>query len=345
MSVLLLAVDALAAQSVIMSTDGACDECLEVTDIVVLGAVTDSVSIRGLPVVEWVADHWVVAGPMTDYTTLLLYSESGDLVSSVGRAGDGPGEVRMISSLGPARGDSVVVGELLGRLHLFSIPGGGARTLPPTEVGSALLQLESGPLISAGPVPSRRSVGYPLRRLDPVNGTVERLKLEQPPTLRPDHRAGASRMIARASDSTFWASRPDAYVLSERSLDGTVVRRLERSADWFPERNRDPDYEDGAVPTLVDLTADERGVWVLVWTADAGWEEPEDGSRAITPGRLRAKWDTRLELIDPIQGSVISSRTFDEAYLGLTEGAFLYSVRDTPAGLRETVLTRISLKR
>ena len=64
-------------------------------------------------------------------SAIRMFSPTGSLLWSAGRAGDGPGEYRLIESLGVGPGDSIWVFDYgLRRFTILTIDGGVVRTLP-----------------------------------------------------------------------------------------------------------------------------------------------------------------------------------------------------------------------
>jgi hypothetical protein len=179
-----------------------------------------------------------------------IYSDQGELLQTLGRRGDGPGEFNSPWHAYPLPEDSILVIDLYREIAIFDSDGVYAREfdlklpegLLPGEGAAPVDQFGDGTLLFRGHSaydPSRQGVGrnvVPMLRI-PLDGTpAESLGdfLDQT-----NHYGQPSRDYAfgawakeAAADSTMWYGPGDRFELREVAIDGTLLRlvRLDRPA-------------------------------------------------------------------------------------------------------------------
>ncbi|MEX0893509.1 MAG: hypothetical protein WEB88_15190 [Gemmatimonadota bacterium] len=153
--------------------------------------------------------------------------------------------------------------------------------------GAQLMDLEGRPLAHFGDVPAT--------------------------SVRPSSTIRAS---AYAGAGTFWVAPPDGepsgVILERWSLDGHRIQVLRRQAPWFP----DDLYRDAAGSPGIGsyaLHEDSTGLlWMAVTVPASGWNPPRR-ARERGPGRegpAPDAIDVRLEVIDPVSGSLLAADRF-----------------------------------
>jgi len=250
--------------------------------------------------------------------TVLAWNADGSFRATVGREGEGPGELsgRGLKRVYVGAGDSLIIRDV-GRWSVF-----GPDLTFGRVINSAALQrarehvhpLDDGRFLVTEPVPGAEpehwfhvvsATGHEVRSFGPAD-----------PTAVADHGWDAANLPPRPSayrgGFTFWAA-PAAtadgeYVLEERSVDGQLLRTLRRAAPWL--------HEEVAVSPRLTLPAfqllhqDEAGLlWVLAIVQDPRNRDP--GEEAPEGERDSALFDVRWEVIDPDVGEVLASGVID----------------------------------
>jgi len=193
-----------------------------------------------------------------------IYSAEGQLLQTLGRRGEGPGEFRSPWNAYPLQGDSILIIDLYREVAIFDSDGIFARefdlNLPEGLLGGESAepvdQFGDGSLLFRGHSvydPSRQGVGrnvVPMLRI-PLDGTLAGSLgdfLDQTNHYGQPHRDYAFGAWAKeaAADSTMWYGPGDRFELGEVALDGTVLKlvRLNRPARPITEADRDRYRED-----------------------------------------------------------------------------------------------------
>jgi hypothetical protein len=247
----------------------------------------------------------VVRGPDGRFFTstpyggeIVVWSENGGFLQTVGRPGPGPGELGsgaypMVDESGTIH----VIDRGQGRWNRFTAEGqfigSGSSALfrMASVTGSAVIGSDSFFTSMATP-PMRNQFHI-------VNGKGDVVKAFGP---LPDfNRGGASlRATAVTSQRTFWAGPPHGtpeYVLEEWGFDGALVRRIIREVPWFSRivRRELPTAPDGSrepLPIIIRPFAGPSGLLVVMITS-FGFNEPVNA------------W---FEVIDPDRQAVLASR-------------------------------------
>jgi len=109
---------------------------------------------------------------------------------------------------------------------------------------------------------------------------------------------GRVPLLAYFAGDTFWSvvetGMESAYVLEQWKLDGTLVQRLRRNADWWDNRERRR-----SILRVIRLHIDMEGrIWILM----ASTTDPEN----------RTKLRFRYDVVSPRNGIVLASGSFPE---------------------------------
>ena len=266
---------------------------------------------------ESVAGRIVVSTGSESHLPLLLESD-GRFVSELGRIGSGPGEF-MLPGRVLAGDSSVIIQDLSTRqLLIFSRDGAylgnAARdtvALPPL---SMVIPLPHDSLLISASIPTEASFGQPFHVLT-RGGVVARSWGSRDRSFDAARREPDVRYLVRASDSTFWAARPDTYALQLWSISGSLIREVRP-----PER----DFVDGAPVTgaidrvplprriaAIGLTPCGHPVVVIAKARD-DWKPtsrpPDRGERGNRlPSEYRQYISQRIEVLDSLSGVVLAA--------------------------------------
>lgn len=243
--------------------------------------------------VSWVPEQDAYLTSVPGGGSIAVWSEDGDFLRTIGRPGEGPGELAVSAvPLVDAEGTVHVLDAFAGRWSRFSFAGDflGSTT-------SALLQQVVYSTESALLDPSRLLIGRPAPlgatssqfRIVGADGSLLREFGEVPSQIGVGRRG---RAVAYGGDDSFWAAPRDGdpYVLEEWSLDGRLLRKVRREAAWLPALD-----DERGLPRY-RISAGEGGrLMVLIIT-----RVPEFGSSG--PAELR------YEVVDPDIPEVLASR-------------------------------------
>jgi hypothetical protein len=275
-----------------------------------------------------------------------VWDSTGVFIQTLGRPGDGPGElVGYVSAIpGPD-----------GRIHLrdnrpsWSVFGTDLRFVrrvsAPFTTADAMAFLDNGDL-AVSPPPDRL-MDYRFAIVDSL-GAI-RKKFGQ---LRPLNPAGArpeeyESLIASAGGERFWAASPYRYEFEEWSTDGTLIRTIRREADWFPDRVSVDEIDDEAPkPFLVRIRMSKSGLlWAVTKVADRNWSRPPVRGEDTSP------WDRvdfMVEVIDTRSGVLVASFRADqpiEALAGFLDDEHAYRITESEYGVQTFHLFRYGLSR
>lgn len=250
--------------------------------------------------------------------TVLAWNADGSFRATVGREGQGPGELggRGLKRVYVGAGDSLIVRDA-GRWSVFGPDLAFGRVMTSTALQRArdhVHPLDDGRFLVTEPAPGAE----PGHWFHVVSATGEVVRSFGPadPAAVADHGWDPANLPPRASayrgGATFWAA-PAAtadgeYALEEWSVDGRLLRTLRRTAPWL--------HEEVAVgprmtlPAFQLLNQDEAGLlWVLAIVQDPQSRDP--GEEAPEGERDSAMFDLRWEVIGPGAGAVLASGVFD----------------------------------
>ena len=203
--------------------------------------------------------------------SLVVWAPNGDYLRTIGRLGEGPGEFPL-GELVPivGREDSLFVISR-GKMTVFAADYTLARVIerPPVSMmnpveGTCLL--EGGSFVSVG-----KTLGAPPEhRFHVMDGSGNLVRSFGSVTAETE-RIDAAPTIACTRRNTFWAVSDvgvsSTYVLEEWRDDGTQLRRLIRTAEWWPAKN--------ATLRVTRLHLDSDGnMWVVLRILPSDEESP-----------------------------------------------------------------------
>jgi hypothetical protein len=163
---------------------------------------------------------------------------------------------------------------------------------------------------------SRERFGKTLHLWNPKEGEIRSFGETPDPVLRPSQLV---RRIWPSSGGGIWSVPKLQYRIEEWSLSGDHIRTFIREVEWFPETSksfsgnpREPPW-----PRIKTLKQDSEGLlWVVAWVPSGYWEEAWKDTRIIgthvaggSPS-YNQLFSSRIEVIDPTNGQVISSRSW-----------------------------------
>ena len=327
-----------------------CPECLRPQRTAVLGDRQDSLSLGGFPRVVRVSDQYFAISGLNQPSTILVYSSDGRLQRNIGRSGEGPGEVTGVWTVSRGQADSVLVGEMGGRLHTFAGDGSFGRTLNLQRMATRTIQFPDGDWLVSAQIPTRSGIGVPLNLFSPTGERKGVVGNEQ--RVLPWRPGSRTRTVALASDSSFWVAGQDHYVIEEWSKAGTLLRTIRRRVDWFPRPREDRPWPNPAVerpdPGVIDFQQDGHLLWVLIVVADEEWAplEPErpGGPIPATPETNNQLWDTVFEVIDLRDGSLFASTKMRERAGSFSGPGETYTFREGQDGMLYIDVWTLSLE-
>lgn len=219
------------------------------------------------------------------------WSEAGEFLGTIGRPGEGPGE------LGPLPHAEV---DAKGIVHVFDM---GRDRWQRFRADGQLLSLVRSPVfgvtsdalvvLNPDSVLSSEPIGETQFHIYDAAGNLANAFGKRGPGPG-DHR----RPIVAIEDSTFWAAPrqgdEQAYVLEEWSLDGFLIRQVVRDGPWWSDAMETRE-SDEPVPTF-QLYAGTHGHLVVI--VRVRWPRP------VSEGE---SW---VEVIDPAVPEVIASNRF-----------------------------------
>lgn len=298
----------------------------------------------------------VARGSQYYYVTIMespaeirVFDHEGRFVRVVGRSGDGPGEFRGINGLRLTLNDTLYVHDRLRhRLTVLDPDLEFVRSMP------LRLTLHDKGVVLAGEylvmngfqlTPDR--VGLPIHVTNSFGEIVR--SFGGSGAVGPEESAGLAgiRWLTPASGDRVWAAHFNEYILELWSLDGDLVSRIERDAEWFTAPEAEPEGPQPPQPQLLDLRQDADGrLWIMGRTADPQWRESRrlvDGGWETTRPELNR--DFVIEVIDPSSGTLIASRRFPQFGGGFLDAAHVFTHRETNLGIPKIDVWRISFSR
>ena len=264
-----------------------------------------------------------------------VWSARGEYVTSVGRAGEGPGELSDLGGL-----NIFIDGQ--DRLHVrdgslawsvFSPQHEFLRRVPSRAMGGfqrTTVILDNGMALTSNDGYADRtwyfhvvdSAGTLNRTFEPVGDALSRSRIS------------LWRTLAYAGGDTFWAGPalgdPRGYLLEEWGIDGQLRRAFRRDASWF-----DPRDEEMRV-AVEHLHIDDSGLlYVIVIRATAEFAEAMNRARRqgqrLTREERSALTEAVVEMIDTRTGKVLASEVYPvseareviptQLFRGLKQGA------------------------
>lgn len=308
-----------------VSDDDRCTECrIELVREVVLGTAEGPGIIEdelGSRAIRDERGRYYLIGNYSRY--IKVYSARGAYLTTIGRAGEGPGEYSGIGVIRPVSGDTLYVFDQ--PLSRYTVLGPSyevvrtARLAIPPYI--ELVIVNDSQMVFNSPVHTPDRIGLPLHLLN-MQGEVIRSFGSTTGAFSLEVPSADSRAVARAGPDRVWSAYRNQYAVELWDTAGNLLRVIRRNVDWFPPQLKR--VERGATPAaprpgLMDIRQDARGrLWVLTTVADEEWRE------AVKPGGPHGEqvtdWkryrDIVIEVLDPVQGRLLASRRAPEEFGG-----------------------------
>jgi len=281
---------------------------------------------------------------------IALFDPSGRLIKLVGRPGGGPGEFKAIGSIGFGPGDSLFAHDVQTNLIVVHSP-------PPAlsyvrsfavEVRGDVKVWPNSILVAGG---WSRGTLQPTREID-WSGALVRSFGPPIETTTPELEF---RLPIPAGPALIWAAFNQRYVIELMTPD-SVVRRLVRDVDWFPDdtSTKSPlPWSERPRARIYALSLDSADVlWVLVRRAAANWRAvghptavPFQPSRPPVSVRLAELFEGVVEALDPSTGAVLGSSVVSGSVLGFAGSRLLYDASEDSSGMVTMRILRLDRRR
>lgn len=285
-----------------------------------------------------------------------LFAKDGRFEREVGRVGSGPGEFILPFRIALGAADSAfVVDRSSRRISILSGRGSFVRSLTTSQADpSDIVELPNKDFLLTGRSFSKEGAGYSIH-LVARNGTGTRPIGE--PLLAYDraHRADLLRVIALAKDSTVWLSHANRYLIERRLPSGRLVQVLERKTSWFtPWLENAPPIEKPPKPGIMRIATDSIGrLWVFLSIASSRFAPLVQG-RVLEGSKTNERvppliadvfnnYDTLIEILDPITGSLVTSTRVSGFLLPVTPFPFTARIERRPDGLDVVRVYRLAI--
>jgi hypothetical protein len=246
----------------------------------------------------------------------LVWSSDGSFVRSVGRRGEGPGEIlgRGLPRLFLAAADSIYVREGP-RWLVFDSEARFARLFHTSDLyahSDATHVLSDGSILVTGLQPGRSEQWFHLAdAIGALGRSFGALTAEEEHL--PDLGTEAHRKSA-VGERTFWVTpppgAPKGYLLEEWTVDGVLRRVIRRDAPWIRPADGEPAVPE-PYPYFESIHVDSRGLlWISIVVKDPRWRPLRRGED--DDGMASELYDFRYEVIDPDAGVLVASGVIDE---------------------------------
>jgi len=318
--------------------DPDCSNCtIELTRSFTIGGIDDSSQLAQPNGAALNSKGELLLSHIAAPNQVFVYDNAGRFLRAIGRAGNGPGEFRLVRSLRIGRGDTLYVFDNgVPRISVFDNTHTFVRAIPALLNSNDFIRLQSGEFVMNAIRRTPKEVGYPLHMVD--SSGITRSFGTQKPEFRRDLASLLNRRLAVGSDGALWAAHETAYQIEMLDSSGRVTQRFVRDVDWFEPHASSPRIEADKppAPRIHDFRVDENGfLWVLIRVADPKWKD------ALKPqGRLQGRtylgyttpdayFDSIVEVIDPRTGKLVASGRSPEAILFLLGHGAALSYRES----------------
>ena len=278
---------------------------------------------------------------------IMVFGSDGQFQRSVGRIGDGPGEIRW-PYRAAAAGNSMLVAEEDGLVTVFGPDFDYVRRFRlPMRVSEIAVLRWPGSVLVGGSYRSPQGIGFPLHLVDmsAESAVVDRSFGPDPDgELRPRWEWALDQRLGVPNGGTIWAADRYRYRLTSWTSDGELLDSIMRDPSWFsglspgaiglPDKPPDPEMI-GAIP---DTTGH---LWVFSHVPGprwrAAWAErverygaPPPGASEV-PGRMvppsNELYSTMVEVLDLKSQRVVVRENIDKYIFGVLPGprAIAYS--------------------
>lgn len=236
---------------------------------------------------------------------VLRYDDQGTLRGTIGRLGEGPGEIPHGAAIALTSQDSLLVAG--GGLVRVFVPSTGMFVRSwrvETPIVGMVPLTDGGIAAPVGPNPALETVvvmnadGSPRFPVG-FDGILE-------------HRDQLWQRAHAGRDGSTLVSHTGRYRIREFTPAGELSWTLERSAGWFIPYPRQPAGAGIVVPSLPDVIAawldPENRLWVLLERAAEPFQPMDQSHASPQLANVSAQFDSHLEVIDLASRTVIASQ-------------------------------------
>ncbi|MGH7500614.1 MAG: 6-bladed beta-propeller [Longimicrobiales bacterium] len=316
-----------------LSGEPVCPECrIVLSQVASLGHPSDPASVQSDAAVAGcmvaaASDGTFLLGGVVGGGEIFVYGRDGQVASSIGQEGAGPGEFGSDLRLMTAGDTVIVVDNSNARIVTTDLNGAVLESFQlPIRVNS-FARLATGHYLLHG----RPSIGpdQPLFRL--LDGTGTEISKFGRSTR--DAWDTDQWVVSPGKSAHFWAASMWEYRLF-RGWNDTLATAVIRDVDWFPSENVwSPEIlETEPPPPLIMYLheTDDRLLWVFVALADSDWAPgiPDAGSAQW----FKDSFDTMIEVIDLDGGRVLASHRSDDYLGGVCGTKLVYAVTPEHTG-------------
>jgi len=286
-----------------------------------------------------------------------VYDARGTFVTSIGRAGEGPGEFRSAEIIVEGDADTLlIIDRGLQRLTVLSPDFRYVRSAPIPDGTLSGAWTSDGKIVLAAEVYDAARFGKPFHILDRIGNYLSSTG-EVDGSFIPGKSPPLSRWICAAAGGGFW-SVPVAgeYLIERWSTDGKRLAAFHRRADWFPIEGSPRlgfSRSDPPSPQILSVVEDESGLlWIAIrvpdrnWKSAVRWDERRTGEQAARPiiDERGKAFDVIVEAIDVRNGRLVGRDRLDEAWAVFAGPKTLLTVRDRADGTIDVRIQRVSMR-
>jgi hypothetical protein len=343
---IVLAQPAAVSTTTVIDSKPSCARCtIELVKLFTLGGPDDTVTYHPRYGLLAKADSRgnVYVGPLGN-DRIAVYNSTGKLLRTLGRTGKGPGEFDFLLYLDVGPHDT---------LYAFDYGGGRANVFSPDhkyvrssdQFGGQRHRhviLPSGQLFMLEPA---QRIGDSVLALYSADG---RLVRRYTPLAQDEW--SIYYALGRSNRGAVWVAHPNVYQIDEYEMSGSIRRTLKRAADWWSKPSEQWTYyprERKPEPALTSVHEDKRGyLWTTVRTGKADWRQLDKPgtNQMASQSELSKYYDTIVEVIDPVTGSLITSHRFPFLIGGIQTGNIVVTMHEDEDGNLLRDVYRIALK-
>jgi hypothetical protein len=239
---------------------------------------------------------------------VVRFDSGGRFDRSFGRPGKGNGEFSSIDAAVLMFGDTLHVLEPTTQRETIVSPElelVRVTPFPSIQLNRAAAGPEGSMVITGFGMPFTRT-NQPLQTIHIVrNGSIVR-------SFGGDTGAPGNtvRVLTHAREGRFWTARLTRNMLELWDTSGAQLRTIERKASWFPRWSRVGGDPNPRPPMIYAVQEDSAGrLWMIVNVVDT---LPSERRKELA--RLDDRYDTIVEVLDPLTGKLLASRRFPEYF-------------------------------
>ena len=298
------------------------------------------------------SDGRILLNTMAGEPSIAVFDSTGRHVRTIGRRGGGPGEFQALGRFKITGKDTLRVFDISARrMTVLSSTFALVQTLPVDIMTTGDVEvLADGRIVAAMNISSFRTPSLPLHVIG-KDGKMERSFGAENRAYRREDAHLLWRWIAPAGNEGVWAVHPAKYVLELWNFSGQKVGELERSVSWFRPHDGSLDKPNAPPkPVIMDIRMDSTGkLWVIAHVADQNWTSGLGTVRGLYNRQVRGVadankyWDSIIEVIDPVAGTLVASQRFDQILRWIGESAYASAYRQDATGVPFIDVFRVSL--